>query len=551
MQKPVVLIILDGWGLAPPGPGNAISQAKLTNVPRYWLSYPHTQLVASGMKVGLPASEDGNTETGHINIGAGRVVYQDLPRVNMAITDGSFYKNDALLGAISHATKHESAIHIFGLLSDSGVHASRDHLYALLELLKREQCARPVLLHLFTDGRDSPPNAGLRFIHEVQDRLAEVHIGAIATVMGRYYGMDRDHRWDRTEKAYRALTEQTELKAPTAVAAVEAAYAKGVTDEFIEPTIILDAQGSPYPRVSSHDAVIFYNYRIDRPRQLTRAFVLPDFESHTGTATFDPYAVKYFHKHVVEEPEKKPSFTRRVVLPDLFFVTMTEYERNLPCVVAFPLQPVRNPLGSVFSDLGVRQLRVSETEKERFIGYYFNGMREDPFRGEDRLIVPSPKVATYDLMPEMSALTMTKQLLDRITSDVYSFIVINFANPDMVGHTGNVAAAIKACEIADACVGKIVSLTLALGGSCVITADHGNVEEMLGVAGEVDTEHSTFPVPFIMIDHKYAQNSVQLPMGKLGDIAPTILSHLGITIPSDMTGRNLLADIDVGKGGHA
>jgi 2,3-bisphosphoglycerate-independent phosphoglycerate mutase len=547
MQKPIVLLILDGWGIAPPGPGNAISEAHISNIPHLWSSFPHTVLSASGEAVGLPNGEDGNTETGHINIGAGRIVYQDLPRINISIKQRTFFKNDAFLGALSHASKHESRIHIMGLLSDSGVHASRDHLYALLELLRQQQCARPVLLHLFTDGRDSPPKAGIRFVREVEESLQKYGIGKIATVMGRYYGMDRDRRWNRTQRAYEALTEIIPNQATSAEEAVEHSYAQDKTDEFVEPTIILDDHGLPYSRVGPHDAVIFYNYRIDRPRQLTRAFVLPDFETRVTSGSFDPYAIKYFHKHVVEEPVSVHPFTRKVVLPDLFFVTMTEYEKDLPCVVAFPLQPIHMPIGRVFSELGVRQLRVAETEKERFIGYYFNGMREEPFTGEDRLIIPSPKVATYDLAPLMSAEEMTTRVLDRMTSDVYSFIVMNFANADMVGHTGNIIAAKKAVEFVDLCVGKIAMLVLALGGTCIITADHGNVEEMLGPNGEMDTEHSVYPVPFIMIDKKFEHYPAILPKGKLADIATTVLSHVGLQIPSVMTGNNLLADFDIAK----
>ena len=541
MPRPVVLCILDGWGIAPPGPGNAITQAKLTHIPRYWSSFPHTQLSASGVSVGLPPGEDGNTETGHINIGAGRVVYQDLPRINMAISDGSFYKNEAFTGAISYASKHQSRIHLIGLLSDSGVHASREHLYALLEFMKRNQCVSPVYLHLFTDGRDSPPKAGLRFVRETEAKLQQIGVGKIATIMGRYYGMDRDHRWDRTERAYQALTEVIPSKSESAEAAIESSYANNITDEFIQPTIIMDS-GTPLPRISSQDAVIFYNYRIDRPRQLTRAFVVSDFETHPTSQAFDPYAVKYYHKHIVEEIERKP-FVRRVILPNLFFVTMTEYERNLPCIVAFPLQPVPNPLGQVFAKNGIRQLRVSETEKERFIGYYFNGMREDPFSGEDRLIVPSPNIATYDLQPEMSANELTKRMCDRLMSDVYGFVAVNFASPDMVAHTGNIPAAIRACETVDACIGTVATLTLSLGGACIITSDHGNVEEMLGPEGEMDTEHSTFPVPFIMISEHFRSYPTTLPLGKLSDIAPTILGLLHIKPPADMLGVDLLADL--------
>lgn len=543
MGKPLVLIILDGWGLAPPGPGNAISLANLTHIPRLWTNYPHTQLHASEASVGLPAGEDGNTETGHINIGAGRVVYQDLPRINMTIKDGTFYNNDAFLGAMRYAKSHQSNIHLMGLLSDSGVHASRDHLYALLELMRRNQCSCPIYLHLFTDGRDSPPRSGIRFIHEVEAKLDEFHNVHIATIMGRYYAMDRDRRWDRTARAYQALTEDIPAKAKSAAEAVESSYAKGITDEFIEPVIITNRDGTGYPRINAHDAVIFYNYRVDRPRQLTRAFTLPDFETHRQKDSFDPYAVKYFHKHIVEDDFRQRPFVRNIVLPELFFVTMTEYEQPSSCVVAYPLQQIENTLGQVFSEAGLRQLRVSETEKERFIGYYFNGMREAPFPQEDRLIVPSPRVATYDLQPAMSAVELTSHVLDRMTSNVYSFIVINFANPDMVGHTGNIPAAIQACQITDECVGKIVSLALSMGGTCLVTADHGNVEEMVGASGEMDTEHSTFPVPAIIVDKRFENQLINLPVGKLGDIAPTILAMLGLPIPSEMTGKNLLADV--------
>jgi len=546
MIKPVVLLVLDGWGLAPPGPGNAISLSNLTHIPYFWQNYPHAMLDASGEAVGLPSGEDGNTETGHINIGAGRVVYQDLPRISMSISDGSFFTNDAFLAAQSYSQSHESAIHIMGLLSDSGVHASRNHLYALLTLFKNNQCVRPVYLHLFTDGRDSSPKAGLRFIREVELMLKKIGIGNIATIMGRYYAMDRDKRWERTALAYECLTEMISRRTKTAVAAIEESYEQNETDEFIKPTIIVDNEGNPYPRISTHDAVIFFNYRIDRPRQLTRAFVLSDFETHKISEDFDPYAVKYHHKHIVEEETDRPApFTRNIVLQDIFFVTMTEYEHNLPTVVAFPLQPIDMTLGRVLETMKVRQLRVSESEKERFVTYYFNGMHEVPFSQEDHLIIPSPKVATYDLKPEMSAFQITDRVLDRLVSDVYSFILINLANPDMVAHSGNITAAIRACQITDECVGKIARLVISLGGTCIVTADHGNVEEMLGPNNEIDTEHSTFPVPFILINNRFEKRAISLPNGKLADIAPTILAHMDIPIPLEMTGKNLLADIDV------
>lgn len=548
MIHPVVLIILDGWGIAPPGPGNAISLAHLTHIPQYWNSYPHTLLSASGEAVGLPAQEDGNTETGHLNIGAGRVVYQDLPRINLAISDGTFFQNDAFIGAINYAKQHNSAIHLMGLLSDSGVHASRDHLYALLQLLSRHDVGNRVYLHLFTDGRDSPPRSSKQFIAEVEDMCKRYSVGSIATIIGRYYGMDRDLRWERTEKAYLALVSVIKRTSPSAREAIQSAMSEGKTDEFIEPTIILDPNGNPTPRISDNDAVIFFNYRIDRPRQLTKAIVLPDFESRGQSVSFDPYTIKYFHKHIVEPDIRAKPFIRSVIVKNLFFVTMSEYEHDLPVTIAFPQQRISNPLGQIFSDIPVRQLRVAETEKERFVGFYFNGYREMAYPGEDHLIVPSPKVATYDLQPEMSAYQLTESLLERISLNMYKFIVVNFANPDMVAHTGNIEASIKACTVTDLCVKKIVDKMLGVDGTCVITGDHGNVEEMLGDDGSMDTEHSQYPVPFIMIDQSFQGYPQQLPHGKLADIAPTILSHLGLKIPSDMTGKNLLADMSF-KGG--
>ncbi len=543
-MRTVVLIVLDGWGLAPPGPGNAISLSKLTHIPNLWNTFPHTSLAASGEAVGLPPGEDGNTETGHINLGAGRTVYQDLPRINMSIADGSFFKNDALIAAMRYAQTHESNLHLMGVVSDAGVHASREHLYAILEMLRQQQYNRPVYLHLFTDGRDSPPKSGLRFIADVEQKLSEIGIGKIGTITGRYYAMDRDRRWGRTERAYEALTEGIGETAQSAQAAIQNSYNAGITDEFIKPTIITDSQGNKLPRIGNHDSVIFYNFRIDRPRQLTRAFVISNFESSPQKMSFDPYDVKYYHRHIVTPSDEVKPFNRRVVLPDLFFVTMTEYERNLPCTVVFPNVQVKMPLGEVFSDLNLRQLRVSETEKERFVTYYFNGIRESPFSGEDRIIVPSQKVATYDLAPEMSAAEITRKLTDRLALDVYTFILVNFANADMVAHTGNIAAAIKACELVDKCVGEIVQASFANNAICIITADHGNVEEMLGPSGEMDTEHSTFPVPFIFVAQEMRGYPQVLPFGKLGDVAPTILTYLKIPVPSEMLGKNLLADVN-------
>ncbi len=543
MISPTVLIILDGWGLAPPGPGNAISLARLTHIPSLWANYPHAELSASGVNVGLPEGEDGNTETGHINIGAGRIVKQDLPRISEAIRDGSFSQNDAFLGAVHYACEHKSAIHLMGVLSDAGVHASRDHLYALLDLLKKSDCKSPVYIHIFTDGRDAPPKSALRFVRDLESRCALIGIGAIATVIGRYYAMDRDRRWERTEKAYKALTETIPSRASSAVKAIEESYAKNITDEFIEPTIITDTNGVPFPRIADYDAVIFFNFRIDRPRQLTRAFVQQDFESGITSTAFDPYTVKYFHKHIIEEDMQQKPFSRSIKLPNIFFVTMTEYDRNLSCTVAFPPFKVKSPIGEVFYQMGFQQLRVAESEKERFVTYYFNGLRDSPYNKEDHLVVPSPKVATYDLVPAMSTPELTHQVINKLATGIYSFVLINIACPDMVSHTGNIHASVEACEAADASVGTIVKRVLELNGTCVVTGDHGNVEEMLGVDGSIDTEHSTFPVPFIMVSNILSQFPTKLPSGVLADIAPTILTYLHLPVPAEMTGKNLLTDI--------
>ncbi len=539
MKRPLVFIIMDGWGIAPPGPGNAISLAKLTHIPKLWAGFPHGRLAASGEAVGLPKGEDGNTETGHLNLGAGRVVYQDLPRINMAIADGSFFQNEAFLSAISHVEGHISNLHIMGLMGSGGVHSNMEHLFALLWFCKNAAFSR-VFLHLITDGRDSPPKSAATYIRQVEDEMNRVGVGTIASVTGRYYAMDRDQRWERTEKTYIALTEGKGLTANSPTEAVESAYVRGVTDEFIEPTLIVRGEG-PIALIKHNDAVVFFNYRIDRPRQLTKAFVLPDFSEQAKKSGYDPYAIKYYKKHLVQTETREP-FKRNVFLESLFFVTMTEYEKQLPVTVAFPEQVVTNPLGKVIADMGLRQLRVAETEKERFVTYYFNGQREDAFVGEDRMIIPSAKVPTYDLKPEMSAIEITEAVLKQLTVGTYDFYVINFANPDMVAHTGNIAAAIRACETTDVCVGKIITQVLALDGACVITADHGNVEEMVDpVTGGVDTEHSTYPVPVMCIAKELQGKSDELPSGMLADVAPTILSLMGLGVPTTMNGRNLLA----------
>jgi 2,3-bisphosphoglycerate-independent phosphoglycerate mutase len=395
---------------------------------------------------------------------------------------------------------------------------------------------------LITDGRDSPPKSASIYIRQVEDEINRVGIGTIASVIGRYYAMDRDQRWERTEKAYIALTEGKGLSANSPIEAVEQAYNRNITDEFIEPTLIIRGEG-PVSLIKNNDAVIFSNYRIDRPRQLTKAFVLPDFSESAKIIGYDPYTIKYYKKHNIQQEVHEP-FKRTTFLENLFFVTMTEYEKKLPVSVAFPEQIIPIPVGKVVSDAGLQQLRVSETEKERFVTYYFNGQREEPFLNEKRLIVPSAKVATYDLIPEMSAYQITDVVLQNLNQKFFDFIVINFANPDMVAHTGNIGAAIKACEVTDECIGKIVMQILAIDGACIITADHGNVEEMIDpVTGGMDTEHSTYPVPVFCITKDLQGKGEELPSGMLADIGPTILGLLGLNIPTTMNGRNLLAYI--------
>lgn len=535
----MVLIILDGWGLAPVGPGNAITQASTGNMNRFWAAYPRSELEASGEAVGLPHGEVGNTETGHLNLGAGQIVYQDLPRINMAIADGTFFENQAFLAAVRHVRQNHSALQLMGLLGAGGVHATNEHLFALIQFA-RQQGLSQVFLHLFLDGRDSPPTAASDYLAHLEKTIKEIGVGKIASIMGRYFAMDRDFRWERTERAYRALTEGQGSYFGAPAEAITASYKQGKTDEFIEP-VLIGTKGMPTALIQNNDAVIFYNFRIDRPRQLTKAFVLPNFEEAAIVqAGFDPYSVKYYKKHMVEIPKRKP-FLRQKKLSNLMFITMTEYEKGLPVTVAFPPQVVKFPLARVLAEKGLRQLHLAETEKERFVTYYFNGLREDPFPGEDRVILPSPDVSTYDAKPEMAAYELTEVLLERLKTGIYDFIVVNFANVDMVGHTGILGAAIRACGVVDECLGKIIPAVSALGGASLICADHGNAEEMINPqTGLVDTEHSNFPVPFIIVFQENFNSPRQLTRGILADVAPTILGLLGIDKPADMSGRDLL-----------
>ncbi|MGA3292018.1 MAG: 2,3-bisphosphoglycerate-independent phosphoglycerate mutase [Candidatus Microgenomates bacterium] len=544
-SKLVILVVMDGWGIAAPGPGNPISQANIPNMNKFMASYPHTQLQASGEAVGLPRGEVGNTETGHLNIGAGRIVYQDLQRINMSIAEGSFYENPVLIGAIDHARSFNSNLHLIGLIGAGGVHSNIEHLFALIELVKRHEFNR-VYLHLFTDGRDSPPTAAKIYISELRKVMAREGVGQIASIMGRYWAMDRDRRWDRTAKAYFALTKGEGRLVKTPEEGIDASYAEAKTDEFIEPCIITAPDGKPLALIKENDSVIFFNFRIDRPRQLTSAFVFEDFSKANQTVGFDPYLVKYQKSHLATQPTQVTEpFARGPRINNLYFATMTEYGKAIVesgAKVAYPPEIVKLPLGLVISEAGYKQLRAAESEKERFVTFYFNGQQEAAFEGEDRLIVPSPKVATYDLKPEMSARELTEGVLQKLKeSPDYKFVLINFANPDMVGHTGNIGAAVKACQVVDECLGKLSDWVLAYGGYMIVTADHGNVEEMIDQkTGAIETEHSSNPVPFIVVSQKLMGNPVTLMTGILADIAPTVLKLMDLEVPSTMTGHNLL-----------
>ncbi|HZZ98431.1 MAG TPA: 2,3-bisphosphoglycerate-independent phosphoglycerate mutase [Candidatus Saccharimonadia bacterium] len=539
--KPAVLLILDGWGIGPNNPGNAIMRAKTPNMDKYMVMYPHGMLAASGDAVGLPKGEDGNTETGHLNIGAGRIVYQDLPRINMAVADGTFAQNPAFQQAFKHASENNSKIHLMGLIGSGGVHSSLNHLYALLAAAKQAGFSKNVYVHAFLDGRDSPPTAGLEYLDQLQQHMEKLGVGQLATIVGRYYAMDRDHRWERTQVAYDALTLGSDNCTPDLVKAIRASYDAGITDEFIQPISICGVDGK-HRLIEDNDTVVFFNFRIDRPRQLTKAFVLPNFESGTAAEGFDPYAIKYTKSHLQQPASTGPTFQRKKIVKNIVFVTMTEYEKGLPALVAFPPEYVAMPLGRVLADHNLRQLRMAETEKERFVTYYFNGQREDPFPGEDHAIIPSQKVATYDLKPEMSAVEITRTLLEKISLNVYDVIIVNFANADMVAHTGNLEASIVACGVLDLCIGEVVNAVIGRNGVVFITADHGNAEELINnETGEVDTEHSIYPVPFIICSNEMMNRSNKnLERGILADVAPTMLKMLNIERPTDMTGRSLI-----------
>ncbi len=521
--KPLVLAVLDGWGVAPASDGNAIARANLPNWQKFIREYPTMTLYASGNEVGLSFGEMGNSEVGHLNIGAGRVYYQTFPRINKDIADGSFFKNKALVGAVEHAKKKDTTLHLIGLVSPGNVHASQDHLYALLKLAKQQKI-KNVAIHAILDGRDTIFNTAGDFIKALQSKIKEIGVGKIASLSGRYYAMDRDNRWDRIEKAYRAMVEgKASTYAKDPLKAIKESYAKEVYDEEFVPTVIGE-EGEPTAMVQDGDAVIYFNFRPDRARQLTEAFVLPSF------AKFDRPRIKDFE-----------------------FVTMTEYEKEIPVTVAYPPNVVHHCLAEVISDKGLKQYHIAETEKYAHITFFLNGTVEDAFPREDRKIIPSPKVPSYDKEPAMSAEAITKAVVKAIESEDYDVIMLNFANADMVAHTGKLKPTIEGCEVVDKCLGTIAEHTLAHKGVLVITADHGNGEELVNLqTSEIDKEHSTNPVPLIIIGEEYhgktgpagdppdGDLSLLHPVGMLADVAPTVLSILGIKPPSEMTGRALM-----------
>lgn len=508
--KPVMLMILDGWGQREADEANAVTLANTPNLDRLTAKYPGARLQTSGKAVGLPDGIMGNSEVGHLNIGAGRVVYQDLLRIDMAIESGDFEKNKALNAAMQQVKEAQSALHLIGLVSDGGVHSQFEHLITLLDMAKAKG-VHNVFVHAILDGRDTPPDGGRKYLADLQTHITAIGWGAVATLCGRYYAMDRDTRWDRTERAYRLLTEGLGTPAEDPVEAVAAAYSKGETDEFVTPVVLTDSQQNPVGLVKDNDTIIFFNFRADRTRQLTRAFTEEDFDGFTR--------------------QQKPVLSN--------FTCMTLYDEHFDLPIAFPQLHLDEIMGQVVSEQGLVQLRIAETEKYAHVTYFFNGGEEQPFKNEDRCLVASPRdIPTYDYKPEMSALEVTDEVLGRIASDRYDFIVLNFANMDMVGHTGVIEAAVKACETVDTCVGRIVAAVQEKGGSILITADHGNAETMREVNGKIHTAHTTNPVCLLLIDDNRKHH--RLNDGILGDISPTLLEIMGIPQPPEMTGRSLI-----------
>ncbi len=509
-KKPTVLMILDGFGLNDKVEGNAVKQANTPVIDGIVKKYPCVKGYASGLAVGLPDGQMGNSEVGHLNMGAGRIVYQELTRITKAIEDGDFFTNEALLDAVENCKKNDSALHLFGLLSDGGVHSHNTHLYALLELSKKHGLTK-VYVHAFLDGRDTPPASGKDYLAELEAKMAEIGVGKIATISGRYYAMDRDSRWERVQTAYDAIVLGKGNKASSSAECIEKSYDDEKTDEFVIPTCIVDSEGNPVGTVNDNDSVIFFNFRPDRAREITRTFCDDNFNGFV-----------------------------REKYPTVKFVTFTEYDVTIENKeVAFKPQKLTNTLGEYISSLGLKQLRTAETEKYAHVTFFFNGGVEEPNEGEDRLLVPSPKVATYDLKPEMSAVEVTDGLVEKIESGVYDLIIVNYANPDMVGHTGIMSAAIKAVETVDTCIGRVLESLLKVDGQMFICADHGNSDQLVDyTTGEAFTAHTTNPVPFILVNYKEGVGLKE--GGKLADIAPTLLEMMGLPQPAEMTGESLL-----------
>lgn len=507
-KKPVALIILDGFALREETFGNAVAQAKKPNFDRYWNEYPHATLTACGEAVGLPEGQMGNSEVGHLNIGAGRIVYQSLTRVNIAIREGEFERNETFLAAMDHVKKHGTNLHIFGLLSDGGVHSHINHLFALLKLAAKEG-VKNVYIHGFLDGRDVGPQTAKTYIQQLNEQIAQIGVGEIATLSGRYYSMDRDKRWERVEKAYRAMVYGEGPSYRDPLACVDDSYANGIYDEFVLPSVIVREDGTPVATIQDNDAVIFYNFRPDRAIQISNTFTNDDFRS------FD-------------RGPKHPK--------NLFFVCLTHFSETVKGYVAFKPTNLDNTLGEVLSQNGLKQLRIAETEKYPHVTFFMSGGREEKFPGEERILIDSPKVATYDLKPEMSAYEVTDALLKEIEADKFDAIILNYANPDMVGHSGKLEPTIKAVEAVDECLGKVVDAIIAKGGIAIITADHGNADEVLNPDGSPNTAHTTNPVPVIV-----TKKGITLRQdGILGDLAPTMLDLLGLQQPKEMTGKTLI-----------
>jgi len=507
-KKPVALIVLDGFALREETKGNAVALANKPNFNRYWSEYPHTTLKACGEAVGLPEGQMGNSEVGHLNIGAGRIVYQSLTRVNIAIREGEFEKNETFLAAMNHVKEKGTSLHLFGLLSDGGVHSHIHHLYALLKLAAKEG-VKNVYIHGFLDGRDVGPQTALQYINELNEKLEEYGVGEIATISGRYYSMDRDKRWERVEKAYRAMVYGEGPTYRNAIQCIEDSYEHGIYDEFVLPSVMVREDGSPVATIGDEDAIIFYNFRPDRAIQISNTFTNDDFRS------FD-------------RGPKHPK--------NLFFVCLTHFSETVKGYVAFKPTNLDNTLGEVLSQNGLKQLRIAETEKYPHVTFFISGGREEAFPGEERILIDSPKVPTYDLKPEMSAYEVTEALLKEIEAEKHDAIILNFANPDMVGHSGKLEPTIKAVEAVDECLGKVVDAILEKDGIAIITADHGNADEVITLEGNPHTAHTTNPVPVIITKKGLALREG----GILGDLASTMLDLLGLKQPKEMTGKSLI-----------